>query len=345
MRPEAVNEILVDGSVGEGGGQILRTSLSLSLCLGLPFRIKRIRATRSKPGLQPQHLVAVQAARTISQAMVEGDEPGSQEMAFTPGGIIAGNYHFAIGTAGSTSLVLQTILPALMLADAPSRLVLEGGTHNPLAPTFDFLRSTFLPLINRMGPGVTVQLERPGFAPKGGGRVSVKIKPVSSLRSIDIPERGPVYSKYAEVLLAHLPEHIGTRELEVLKQGVGLTDEQACLRVVNDAYGPGNVVSTCIKSKYVTECFSAFGERGVPAEQVAQQVVSDVQRYLKAGVPIGSHLADQLLVPMALAGSGRFLTVQPSAHTLTNIKVIQLFMQLTIDVKKLAHDAWEIHVG
>ncbi|MBS1246539.1 MAG: 3-phosphate cyclase [Proteobacteria bacterium] len=332
----------INGSIGEGGGQILRTALALSTCLVRPFRIFNIRVARKRPGLQPQHLTAVKAAAAISRAQCEGAEQDSLTLAFSPSQVKAGEYLFAVGTAGSTSLVLQTVLPALMLADAPSRLVLEGGTHNPLAPPFEFLQYAFLPVLNRMGPAVSARLERPGFAPNGGGRVIVDIQPVSRLRAVAIPERGVILSQYAEVLLAHLPEHIARRELAVIQQALGYADEQLRFQMVSDADGPGNAVNVIIQSKQVAECFSAFGRRGLPAEQVAQQVVEQVRRYLQAGVPVGRHLADQLLLPMALAGGGMFVTLKPSLHTLTNMEVIKTFMNVDLRAEEIGDDVWRI---
>ncbi|MGD9000399.1 MAG: RNA 3'-terminal phosphate cyclase [Granulosicoccaceae bacterium] len=337
--------LVIDGSMGEGGGQILRSSLALSSCLGQPFRIMNIRSARQRPGLQPQHLAAVRAAAAICHARVEGDEKGSQELVFTPDRVAAGEYCFDIGTAGSTTLVLQTVLPALCLADAPSSLLLEGGTHNPFAPPFDFLQHAFLPVLNRMGPTVTAILERPGFVPKGGGRVRVEIQPVAGLRPLEIPERGEIQLQHAEVLLAHLPQHIARRELAVLQQGLGLADSQLTVHVVEEAYGPGNVVCMVITSDYITECFTAFGQRGIPAEQVALKVVKEARRYLRAGVPVGNHLADQLLLPLALAGSGMFVTLPPSLHALTNMEVISAFMGVRIQAQEIRHDAWKISLG
>lgn len=342
MATGTLKETQINGSMGEGGGQILRTSLALATCLGQPFLISNIRAARSKPGLQPQHLAAVRAAMAISGAHVEGDEKGSQKLLFKPGKVVAGEYHFNIGTAGSTSLVLQTILPALMLADTQSNLLLEGGTHNPLAPPFDFLQYAFLPQINKMGPTVVAILDRPGFAPKGGGRVRVDIQPVSRLQALDLDTRGAVQAQYVEVLLAHLPEHIAHRELAVIKQQLGYTDEQLGYQIVNNANGAGNVISAIIRSDNITECFCAFGKRGLPAEQVAAEVVKEVRCYLKAGVPVGHYLADQLLLPLALAGAGRFVTQQPSSHALTNIKVISAFMDVQIKTEEIRPGVWKI---
>lgn len=334
----------IDGSTGEGGGQILRTALALSVCLGRPFRMFNIRAARANPGLQPQHLAAVRAAAAIAQAEIEGDTKDSRSLRFTPTRVKPGDYVFSVGTAGSTSLVLQTVLPALMLADAPSQLILEGGTHNPMAPPFDFLHYAFLPLLNRMGPTIHATLERPGFAPKGGGRVRVDIQPAAKLQVLEIPARGAVRSQRAEVLLAHLPEHIAQRELAVLKQGLGLEDHQLSLRKMDEAYGPGNAVNVIIDSEHVCECFSAFGQRGVPAETVANEVVHEVRHYLQAGVPVGRHLADQLLLPLALAGRGSFVTTEPSRHAQTNMEIIHAFTGLAIRTEEVGRDVWSISV-
>ena len=178
--------IVIDGSAGEGGGQILRSSLALSLVTGKPFRIENIRAGRTKPGLLRQHLTALAAATQIGKAKVEGAVLGSKIVSFTPRGVTPGDYHFAVGTAGSATLVLQTVLPALMLASGPSTLVLEGGTHNPSAPPFDFISKAFLPILNRMGPCIKVELERYGFYPAGGGRFRVSINPAAQLSPIDL---------------------------------------------------------------------------------------------------------------------------------------------------------------
>lgn len=334
----------IDGSRGEGGGQILRSSLALATCLGRPFTIENIRSARSRPGLRPQHLAAVRAAAAISGARVEGDEKNSSRLSFTPGEVRAGEYVFSVGTAGSTTLVLQTVLPALMTAAGPSRLRIEGGTHNPFAPPYDFLRCSFLPLLNRMGPGVEARLEKPGFAPQGGGRLHVDIQPASELSVLEIPQRGAIRAQYAEVLLAHLPAHIARRELDVFAQELGYTGAQLRSTSLNNADGPGNVVSAFVESEQLSECFTAFGRRGLPAERVAGEVVRELKRYVRSGVPVGHYLADQLLLPMALAGGGMFLSQRPSSHTLTNIDVIKAFLEIDIKLSELAEDVWEIRL-
>ena len=337
--------LTIDGSMGEGGGQILRTCLALSICLQRPFRISNIRAARKKPGLQPQHLTAVTAAAAISQAEVQGAAKGSRQLTFNPDHVKAGHYQFDIGTAGSTSLVLQTLLPALILADKPSTLIMQGGTHNPLAPTFDYMEEVFLPVLNRMGPTVKATLEQPGFAPEGGGRVHVDIQPASALRPLELCNRGELIEQYAEVLLAHLPEHIAQRELAVIAESLGWPKSALRYRKIESVNMPANIISCVIKSKYITECFSEFGRRGLPAERVAEKVVNQVNQYLSAGVPVGHYLADQLLIPLALVGKGTFITTELSSHAITNMAVIEAFMQIEFQTEQIHHNVCKIGIS
>lgn len=335
--------ITIDGSSGEGGGQILRTSLALSLVTGKPFRMEKIRARRPKPGLRRQHLTAVLAAAEVGQAEVEGAELESRELAFVPSGVRPGEYRFDVGTAGSTTLVLQTVLPALMTASGPSQLQIEGGTHNIHAPPVDFLEKAFLPILGRMGPNVELTLERPGFYPAGGGSIRVEIRPAERLRRIELVERGRVLRRSAAGAVARLPMHIAEREVETIRRRMSWPAEAVSTRAVESA-GPGNVVTIEIHSEHVTEVFTGFGQRGVPAEKVAAGAVREARRYLKAGVPVGRHLADQLLLPLALAGGGTFRTLAPSSHTTTNIETLGHFLDVAIRTDQLDRDVWEVTV-
>jgi RNA 3'-terminal phosphate cyclase (ATP) len=316
----------IDGSFGEGGGQILRTALALSLVTGQPFRINNIRAGRKKPGLLRQHLTAVQAAVEIGSAQVSGASMGSPEVNFVPSGIRSGRFNFSIGTAGSTTLVLQTVLPALIVAGGPSTLVLEGGTHNPFAPPFDFLAKAFLPLLARMGADVRATMERPGFYPAGGGRLKFDVIPAPKLRALVLPERGEILRRAGRALIANLPANIADRELNVIRRkmswGAGMLHKES----MENSAGPGNIVIIEIESEHVTEVFTGFGERGLPAENVAEQAVRAARRYLAAEVPIGEYLADQLLLPMAIGGGGNFSTLPLSRHATTNLEVIHRFL-------------------
>jgi RNA 3'-terminal phosphate cyclase (ATP) len=338
--------IEIDGSMGEGGGQILRSALALSVITGTPFRISNIRANRKpKPGLRRQHVTAVRSAAEISGAEVEGDIVESRELTFRPGALKPGDYTFDIGSAGSTTLVLQTVLPPLLTANAPSTLVLEGGTHNPGAPPADFLERVFLPIANRMGPRVHVAVERPGFAPKGGGRVIVTIEPVKSLKPVELLDRGRVLRRRATAVVAGLPRTIAERELKVVAERGGWAADELHVEQLPDAFGPGNILLLEVESEHVTEVFSHVGQHGLRAERLAETAVNDAMRYLDANVPVGDCLADQLLLPLALAGGGAYRTLGLTQHAETNIEVIRMFLDVTIRAEASEADAVRIDVG
>jgi RNA 3'-terminal phosphate cyclase (ATP) len=324
--------ITIDGSRGEGGGQVLRTSLGLSLATGRPFRIEGIRAGRQKPGLLRQHLTAVRAAEEIGRAEVTGAELGSRELTFRPGEVRPGAYEFAIGTAGSATLVLQAILPALLTASAPSEITISGGTHNTAAPPFDFLARAFAPLVSRMGPRLELELVRPGFFPAGGGEVRARVVPAARLEPIEVEERGKTVSRLARAIVSNLPFSIAEREATVLQRRLGWLPEEIAAESVK-AHGPGNVVMVEIASEHVADLFTSFGERGLPAETVAERAAKAARRYLERGAPVGEHLADQLLVPLALAGGGSFVTCELSSHATTNMEVISRFLDVTFEVE------------
>ena len=337
--------VTIDGSVGEGGGQVLRTALTLSVATGTALRVHRIRADRPKPGLLRQHLAAVRAAAMVSDAAVEGAELRSAQIVFRPRCIRAGSYRFDVGSAGSAMLVLQTVLPPLLLAAAPSHLVIEGGTHNPLAPPFEFVAGAFLPVLRRMGPRISVHLDRWGFYPAGGGELTVDIRPAEGLRPIDLLERGALRATRGRAIVANLPTHIAQRELRVVRQRLGWPEACLQVEVARGVHGPGNVLLLEIESAHVTEVFSGFGERHVAAETVAERAVAEVQRYLAAGVPVGAHLADQLLVPFALAGGGAFRTLALSRHATTNLDVIRAFLRVDVRTRQEAADAVRVEMG
>ena len=326
-------EVIIDGSEGEGGGQILRTSLALSLITRTPFRLVNIRARRAKPGLMRQHLTCVLAAAEVGNAEVHGAAVGSTEIDFRPNaaGISPRHFNFLIGTAGSTTLVTQTVLPALMLADAPSTVTIEGGTHNTKAPTFDYLDRVFLPLINRMGPRIAASIERHGFYPAGGGRISIDISPTPRLSPLHLHERGEIVSQCATALIVQVPGHVAHRELGVVREKLGWSDDHVRIHGVRDSRSPGNALILEIRAEHITEMFTAIGEAGKPAETVATEAADEAAAYLASAAPVGPHLADQLLLPLALAGEGSFITGTLTLHTLTNIQTIEKFLPITIE--------------
>jgi len=324
--------IVIDGSYGEGGGQILRTALSLSIVTGKPFRIEKIRAGREKAGLLRQHLAAVLAAKEVGQAEVDGATLSSTSLSFKPKSIQPGEYHFVVGTAGSGTLVLQTVLPALMIANAPSRLMIEGGTHNMAAPPFDFVEKCFLPLIQQMGPTVRVILERYGFYPAGGGRFTVEIEPASKLKPITLDARGTTAAPVVHALVSNLNPNIALRELETAGKLLGCENGQLRTLQTNNSTGPGNAVMVEVASTHVTEIFTAFGKLGVSAEKVARDAVEEAQQYLGSKAAVGEYLADQLLLPLALCGGGSFTTTAVSQHAETNMDVIARFLPVKFSV-------------
>lgn len=331
--------VAIDGARGEGGGQILRTSLALSAITGAPVHIENIRARRQKPGLMRQHLTAVLAAKEVCGAEVEGATLRSQEMWFRPGRVRGGRYRFAVGTAGSACLVFQTVLPILLSAQAPSTVVFEGGTHNPMSPPIDFIVRSFLPLIARMGASVQVQLERHGFYPAGGGRFTATIAPWADRQPLELMDGGALLERRARAILAQLKREIGVRELRVVRSELGWHPKECVVEVVKQSRGPGNVLFCELRREHVTTMVCGFGEKGVRAETVAQRAVERLRVLLANGVPVDKYLADQLMLPMALGRGGRYLTAPLSMHSQTNREVIQMFLDVDIDVAQDGDDA------
>jgi RNA 3'-terminal phosphate cyclase (ATP) len=329
----------IDGSQGEGGGQILRSALTLSMITGQPFRLTAIRAGRPKPGLLRQHLVAVQAAAQVCGARTSPVALGSATLEFTPGPIRGGDYRFAIGSAGSCTLVLQTLLPALLHADGPSTVRVNGGTHNPLAPPVHFLQRAYGRIMEKMGARIEIELLRFGFFPAGGGEVRASVQPCAKLKPIELLARGERSDGYVESFVAGVPSGVAQRELDAIALGMGWSGEQLRLRGLPAEQGPGNVLLLTLEHEHVTEVFASFGEKSLLAETVAKRLLNDVRRYLKSEAAVGEHLADQLLLPMALAGGGAFTATSISQHALTNADIIARFLPVTIRFEQHQHAA------
>jgi len=343
--PEPVDAPLhLDGSAGEGGGQILRSALSLSLVTGRPFRISSIRANRRNPGLRAQHLAAVRAARAVGGAEVTGAVLGSRELSFRPAGIRGGEHLFDVGTAGSTTLVLQTILPALLFAKEPAQVTIEGGTHNPWAPPFEFLERSFGQVLRRMGATFAIELERHGFAPAGGGILRARVTPGNVLRHLDLRERGEVRSLRVTALLSNLPLHIAEREIERVRKRIGVHLASEAILPVAGAAGPGNALLLEIETDAGVAVFSCIGRRGLRAEAVADDVAEQARAFLDSGAAVDAHLADQLLLPMALAGGGTFTTGEPSSHARTNAGVIEAFLKVRVNMERDEGGRYEVRV-
>ncbi|TAG49457.1 MAG: RNA 3'-terminal phosphate cyclase [Betaproteobacteria bacterium] len=356
--------IHLNGATGEGGGQILRTALALSMCTGQPFRIEQIRAKRSKPGLMRQHLMCVKAAQQISGAEVSGATIGSLALEFSPGAVTAGDYRFAIDGAGSTMLVLQTVLPPLLLSSATSQITLVGGTHNPMAPPFQFIERAFARMVNAGSPPpggeglgeresalqanvirshtpspqpfrgsrLSLALNRHGFFPAGGGEIVATITP-QPLQPFHLHERGELRAAYAEVIVAGVASSVAERELATLGKLMSWSGEQLRRVAARQNEGPGNALIATLEFDNVTEVFMQLGEQGVSAESVAKRLARDIRDYQTRSEPVGPHLADQLLLLMALAGGGSFATTELTEHTRTNALVIEKFLPIEIAIE------------
>jgi len=335
--------LTIDGSHGEGGGQVLRTALALSVLTGQPVRIERIRAGRRKPGLRPQHLTAVRAAGAVCKARLEGDELDSQTLTFVPGGPArSGEYTFDVaeasrgGSAGSVSLVLQTVLLPLALAGGESRLTLRGGTHAPWAPPVSYLEHVFLPVLARMGVRAEVELVRWGFYPAGGGEIRVRIVGrEDSLSPILLTGRGEMRRVWGMAVVtnlpAHVPQRMATRARHVLaEEGLQAQVEPRRLR----GAGPGAGIFLFAEYAQATAGFTAYGRQGLPAERVAEAACKDLLTHHRSGAPADPHLADQLVLPVALAeGKSRVVTLQVSHHLLTNVWVVRQFLERELNVE------------
>jgi RNA 3'-terminal phosphate cyclase (ATP) len=332
--------IEIDGSEGEGGGQILRTSLALSLITGKPFRMVKIRAKRPKPGLMRQHLACVQAAQSVAKgpklgdAKLAGSAPsllGDTELMFYPGEVQAGHYEFAVGSAGSCALVLQTVLWPLLMANEDSTLLLRGGTHNPMAPSFTFLELMSAYFAGEQQPYFEIDLRRHGFYPAGGGEVAVKIRAKDvTIAPIQLMERGALKKSYALALHAGIAKSVAQRELAVLRSGLGWSESQLLDRALRANEGPGNALMAVLQYEHCAEVVSAYAERGLSAEALAQSVCDEVRRYQSQQAPVGPYFADQIMIPMALAAtrglSSQFWTTELTQHTKTNAAVIEKFL-------------------
>jgi RNA 3'-terminal phosphate cyclase (ATP) len=335
--------VRLDGSRGEGGGQILRTALTLSLLTGRPFRMVNIRANREKPGLRPQHKAAVLAAAELSHAQVRGAGVGSRELSFKPKVYTARDLTFDIGTAGSTSLVLQTLqLPLALRADGPVRVVLSGGTFNPKAPPYPFLEATWCAYLKAFGMPTALAMPLAGFYPRGGGRLEAWIEPAKP-QPWSQTDRGALQRLRGIAGVANLRDDIAHRMRDHAVRRLAAHGLSADIEVVRwPSPGQGAALSLTVEyDDVIPATFVGLGERGKPAETVADEAVDELLAFVAvAGAAVDPHSADQILLPLAFAaGRSEFTVSAVTEHLRTNAETIGAFLDRSITVDKPQGDA------
>jgi RNA 3'-terminal phosphate cyclase (ATP) len=324
--------IEIDGSFGEGGGQILRTALSLSCITGYSFRLYNIRKGRKKPGLMPQHLTCVQAASLISNARVSGDEIGSTTLSFSPERIESGNYLFDIKTAGSCSLVLQTVLPALIFADKPSVITIKGGTHVPFSPTYHYISEVFLLMLKKIGIEVESSINKYGFYPKGGGEIRLRISPVREIKGLNLLTRGNLLKLQGYSGVANLPLNIAKRQKNAILQE--LYHHSAEIQLL-DVPSPGEGTFVFLKAYFdnTVAGFSSLGQKGKPAEKVGKEAAAQFIDFYNSPACLDPHLSDQIVIYLSLTSeNSSFITSHITQHLVTNLWVIEKFLDIRYEI-------------
>lgn len=317
-----MDPVVIDGSKGEGGGQILRTALALSCITGIPFNIKNIRAKRPKPGLQPQHLTSTNSLSLITKAEVEGNKTGSTDLLFRPNKIIGGYYEFDIGTAGSIPLLIQSVLPVMLYADRPSKITMTGGTHVPHSPSIDYLENIFLPIVRKMGVNAEILVEEFGWYPKGQGKVTMFVKP-SIISPITISEKLNLKSINGIISQSNLPDEIMEREEQSIRSifpGIILNKKN------RTSASAGNAITIWAEYENTILGSSILGEKGIKAEKIALECAEELNKLVKSKGAVDQWMGDQLLIYMALAyGESKIKVNKITGHMQSCMEIIPLF--------------------
>ena len=336
--------VVLDGSYGEGGGQILRTALALSALTGRPLRLDNIRAGRKEPDLRPQHLAAVRAMASVCEARIQGDALGSSQLIFEPcTGPKAGEYQFDIpaiaesGSAGSVTLLFQALFLPLALTGASSRLLLGGGTHVTWSPPYHYLTQVYLPTLEPMGLSAHLELLQWGWYPQGGGKVLAQIKGLGqeALQPLELCERGKLLEVYGISAISNLPEHIALRQRDRALQRLRARHIKAEIEIVHaPSPGQGTVLFLVARYERALAGFTGYGRIRYPAERVADDATEAFEAHHVSKAALDPHLADQVLLPLALApGPSHYTTSQITRHLLTNCWVIQHFLEREIHIE------------
>lgn len=332
--------LTIDGSQGEGGGQVLRSALTLSVITGRAIHITNIRSGRTKPGLRPQHLKSVDAAAAVSKAQVDGAALNATALAFSPKAIRSGRYKMDIGTAGSTSLVLQTIFLPLSLASSASSVIITGGTHVPWSPCYHYLEYHWLPYLQQMGFQAKLSLDQAGFYPPGGGRISATIRPALDIEPLNITRRGSLLRITGISAVANLKKSIADRQKRQAMrrlQSLPWGNRSPEIRIKTITL-PSPVKGTFLLLLGEFErgrcCYYGLGELGKPAERVADEAVDALLAFMETDGAVDQYLADQLLLPLCLAkGESQIRTSQVTQHLLTNAAILRAFLPARIEIQ------------
>ncbi len=337
----------IDGASGEGGGQVLRTCLSLSLLTGKSFHLANIRAGRKKPGLRPQHLAAVQIAAKIGDARVVGAELNSSHLSFTPKSIQSGNFRCDIGTAGSTSLVFQTIFMPLSFANRSSSLRISGGTHVPFSPSFDFLSQHWLHHMKQVGYKISLDMKQAGFYPQGGGMIYATIMPIEEISAINLTQRGTLKQIRGLSAVANLDRKIAERQRNQVIQRLGSRYPLSDIRIVMlPAKFKGTTICLICEFEHTQCCYFSLGALGKPAEVVADEACDQIEYLLSTEAAIDEYLADQLLLPLSIASSdSTYSTARITSHLLTNAEILRLFIPADISIHGNVGEAGTITIS
>jgi RNA 3'-terminal phosphate cyclase (ATP) len=334
ISPAPGRVLSIDGSLGEGGGQVLRSSLALALITGRPFTMTNIRRRRTKPGLMAQHLKAVEAAGAVGMAHIEGAQLGSQTLIFHPTGIRSGEFRFDIGTAGSTSLVLQTILPPLSFGSSSSTVTLIGGTHVPQSPCFHFLQLHWLPYMRKIGFEFRLELEAAGFYPQGGGCVHATVQPATTLSPLRLTNRGPLKGIRGISAVANVDLRVAERQKrQALKRLSELSKVTEIEILALASPSKGTILLLIAGFEQSQCCFFGLGARGKPAERVADEAVGELLDFLDTDGTVDQYLADQLTLPLALVpGVSELRTSRVTRHLATNAEIVRMFLPVVIEI-------------
>ena len=327
--------IEIDGAHGEGGGQLVRNAAALAAVTGKPVRVTNIRAKRPNPGLAAQHVVALKAVSAVANAQIEGLQLGSRQIVVRPGTLAGGKHRFDVGTAGSVTLVLQACLPPALLAPAPTELYLIGGTDVKWSPPLDYFRFVFLPLLERMGGHVEVEVLKRGYYPRGGGEIRVKVTPTSGLRPLAVEPPGVLRRVRGIAHAANLPEHVPQRmKQSAARRFVAIAEAKIQEQVLGAeaGVGPGGALVLWTEHENTVLGASALAERGTPAEDVGQSAADELVSDLKAHASLDVHASDQVLIYGALArGESRFSAREVTGHALTTMWLLEAFLAVKFE--------------